>query len=331
MGGRAAAAFKLEHEAARRKAVLLGGLTADVATAAAGLGLPIVLLKFAALRASGRVADGWRGAGDVDVLVASARSHALAEALGTVGLRDAGFPGEAHQLPQLRDADGRAVEVHVHLPGLRLRPGGPMATADALAAAGLLQRLDLPGECSLPLLHVMAAHALVHGLAQHGFAPGGYPAFRLVGDLIALGAHEDGGPIATAALPFVADEVAPDEMAAAVALAARLARGDAALFEEAGTPEAVLLRHFVAGILDGDYRRSLRLHGLAGERGGLVGLVRAARNALVLTDAQIDVVYGPPRWRLGYLGRRLVRPFDLAWRAARYAAAGARVRRRRRC
>jgi hypothetical protein len=298
-----------------------------VATAAASIGVPIVLLKFAALRASGRVADGWRGAGDVDVLVASDHSRALAEALGKLGLRDAGFPGEAHQLPQLRDADGRAVEVHVHLPGLRLRPGGSMATVDALAAAGPLQRVDLPGDCSVPLPHVMAAHAVVHGIAQHGFAPGGYPAFRVVGDLIALGAHEDGGAIARAALPLVADEVAPDEMAAAVALATRLARADAALFGDVASPEAVLLRHFVAGILDEDYRRSLRLHGLA-EGGGIAGLVRAAWHALALTDAQIDVVYGPPRSRLGYLGRRLARPFDLVRRVARYAAAGVRVRRR---
>jgi len=57
-------------------------------------------------------------------------------------------------------------------------------------------------------------------------------------------------------------------------------------------------------------------------------LVRAAR-ALVLTDAQIDIVYGPTRSRLGYMGRRLARPFDLVRRIVRYAAAAARVRLRR--
>ncbi len=325
VGARTASAFTLEHEAARRAAALLGELGAEVARVAASLGLPIVLLKFAALRASGRVADGLRVAGDVDVLAPPDRAAALAAALGTLGMTPAGFPGEAHQLPQLHDESGRRVEVHVHVPGVHVSPGAPPATIDALASNRLLQRTGLPGECSVPLPHVMTAHAVVHGLAQHGFAPDAYPALRLVGDLIALGAHEEGGALVRAALPLVAAEVAPDEMEAAVALATRLARADATLFEPGPSLDATLLRHMAAGRLDEDYGRSLRLRG----RGALGGSLARAARALVLTDAQIDVVYGPPRSRLGYLGRRLARPFDLVRRAVRYAAAAARVRLRR--
>jgi hypothetical protein len=321
----------LEHDAARRGAALLGGLTTEVATVAAGLEIPIVLLKFAALRASGRLQDGLRGASDVDILAPAARARELAVALGALGLRPAGFPGEDHQLPQLRDDAGRAVEVHVHVPGLRVAPGGPSATLEALADAALLQRTDLPGECWIPLPHVIAAHAVVHALAQHGFAPGAYPAFRLVGDLIALGAHEDGGALARAACPLAAGAVSSDELEASVTLATRLSRADTALLlEPAASPEGVLLRHSVAGVLDEDYQRSLRLQGLGAEVAGLGSLVRVARHAIFLTDTQIDAVYGRPRSRLGYLGRRLARPLDLVRRAARYAGAAMRVRRRQR-
>jgi hypothetical protein len=329
VGARAAAAFKLENEAARRQARLLGGLTADVAAAAAALGVPIVLLKFAALRESGFVADGLRGAGDVDVLAPADRARALVDALGAIGLVPAGFEGNEHQLPQLRDEAGRTVEVHRNVPGLRLRAGGPAATAFGLAAAGLLRRLDLPGDCSAPLPHVMAAHVVAHGLVQHGLALGGYPAFRIPADLIALGAHEDGGALGRAAQPLVEDEVAPDEMRAAVALAARLARGDNGLLDDRAAPEAALLRHFLASALDPDYRDSLRLRQLTAKGKGAGSLLRVARRALVLTDAQLDAIYGRSGSRLRRRVLRAARPFDLAWRAAKYVAGSLRLRWRR--
>jgi hypothetical protein len=287
-----------------------------------------VLLKFAALRESGLVADGFRGAGDVDVLAPPDHAPALAGALSGLGLRPAGFPAEAHQLPLLRDAKGRAVEVHVQVPGLRVAADPGSATVAALDRAGLLRRLDLPGGCSAPVPHALAAHAVVHALGQHGLAPESYPLLRLVVDLVALGAHADERALARRALPLVEGAVTAAEMDAAVALAARLAGGDRTVFDDAGAAEAVLLRHVVAGVLDPDYRASLRLRGLSGG-GGPAGFLNAARHALVLTDAQIDVVYGPPRSRLGYVGRRLARPFDLMWRLVRYAAAGRRLRRRR--
>jgi hypothetical protein len=48
-----------------------------------------------------------------------------------------------------------------------------------------------------------------------------------------------------------------------------------------------------------------------------------------LTRAQVDMIYGRPRTELGYLGRRLARPLDLAWRLGRYAASAIRLRLRR--
>jgi hypothetical protein len=328
VGARSAAAFRLEYEEARRRAALLGRLTANVAAVAA-LSVPLVLLKFAALRESGGIADGLRGAGDVDILVPDDRAPALADALGAIGLVPAGFEGEEHQLPQLRDAGGGAVEIHRHVPALRLGADAPSATAERLAAAGLLGCVDLPGDCRVPLPHVLAAHVVAHGLVQHGLSLGGYPAFRVAADLIALGAHEDGGALAGAALPLVEDEVAPDEMAALLALSARLARGDTSLLDDRTAPEAALLGHFLASALDSDYCRSLRLRRLMARGREPGGILRAARRAVVLTDAQVDAIYGPSRSPFHRRVRHLARPFDLAWRTLKYGAAGVRLRWRR--
>jgi hypothetical protein len=178
----------------------------------------------------------------------------------------------------------------------------------------------------------MAAHAIGHAIAHHGFSPHTYVALRMVADLIDLGAHSDDGHLGRAAAPLVAGEVAPDEIAASLALAARLARGDLS-FLEPGTgssPEGVLLRHFVAGRLDEDYRRALGWRRIGARVHGPFSLAAGVRHSLVLTDTQIDVIYGRPRSRLGYLGRRLARPFDLVRRAARYGAGHLRVRLKRR-
>jgi hypothetical protein len=327
VGGRTAAAFVLEHDRARARATLLGELAWDVAAAAQGKRMPVALLKFAALRETGRVADGLRGAGDVDVLAPPEQAGALVAALEARGFASAGFPAEDHQLPQLRDGRG-AVEVHVHVPGVRLAPDGLPATFGALLGAGLLEPVpSLPGECFVPAPAALVAHAVVHALAQHASAPDGYAALRLVGDLVALGAHED-PRLVDAAWPLAQGEVTRDEVDAAVALAARLARGDEALFSASSSesPEGVLLRHFVAGRLDAGYAARLRIAGAAGSSRGcrVAGLAREAWRALVLTDAQIDVIYGRPRSRAGYLARRLLRPLDLLRRAARHGWAAAR-------
>jgi hypothetical protein len=51
-----------------------------------------------------------------------------------------------------------------------------------------------------------------------------------------------------------------------------------------------------------------------------VRFARSVLDAVFLSNAQIDAIYGPPRHPLGYLGRRLARPFDLLRRLGRYSA-----------
>jgi hypothetical protein len=124
-------------------------------------------------------------------------------------------------------------------------------------------------------------------------------------------------------------DVSPAETAAACGLTRRLAAGED-LADWPPGPEEELLRHILAGRLDPAYADALRL-GLfrpqPSERSRPVQLARALLGALFLTDAQIAAVYGAPRSRLGLLGRRLARPFDLLLRLGSYGARWLRLRR----
>src|SRR5206468_11377282 len=104
------------------------------------------------------------------------------------GSVEADLPAHEHQLRPLVHASGCLVEVHTVLLGVRLTRGAS-ATLDALEAGGLLAAApSLPQAARIPLPEVMIAHALAHGIAQHGLAPHKYPLMRMVADLVDLGA-----------------------------------------------------------------------------------------------------------------------------------------------
>jgi hypothetical protein len=325
VGEEAAEGFARDRRSAAAVGMRLMEEVRRVAVVAAPLGIPLVLLKFAALEGTGLLAPGSRGACDVDLLAPGGRVRELWEALAAAGWRGSGLPEAEHQLPALVRPEGGAVEIHRHLPGVRLE-GTASADHRALERLGMLRPLPgLPGRCAAPEPEVLAAHALVHGLGQHGYWPASYPLLKMVADLIDLDA------LGGRALSWVARDVPPPEAAAARRLVHRLAAGeDPAGWPPEGNDEEVLLRHLLAGRLDPGYEQALRL-GLfrpqPSERSRPVQLARAVLGALFLTDAQIDAVYGAPRTRLGYLGRRLARPFDLLWRLGSYGARWARLRR----
>ena len=327
LGEETAAGFAADRRSAAAIGMRLMGEVRRVAAVAAGLGIPLVLLKFAALEAAGLLAAGSRGACDVDLLAPRERVRELWEALAAAGWQGSGLPEAEHQLPALVRPGGGAVEIHRHLPGVR--PEGEAAADHALLVRlGMLRPLlDLPGACATPPPEILAAHALVHGLGQHGYWPASYPLLKMVADLIDLDALTD------RALSWVARDIPPAEAAAARRLAIRLAAGeDPAGWTAAEHGEELLLRHILAGRLHPEYERALRL-GLfrpqPSERSRPVQLARAVLGAAFLTDAQIDAIYGPPRGRLGYLGRRLARPFDLLLRLGSYGARWAKLRRAR--
>ena len=327
LGPEAAAGFRRDRVATAAVEVQLEEVARDLAGAATPLGIPLVFVKFLGLHLAGALLAGSRPACDLDVLVPAAEAPRLQRALAAAGYREADVPEKEHQLPPLRHPGGGVLELHGLLPGVRLGPGRASASCEALADRGLLVPLPAwPGRCSYPVPAVLAAHALVHGIAQHGHFPDAYALLKMVGDLADLGlAGAAGEDLAAELAPWVARDLAAGEIAAARDLSADLAAGREPAPE---SPAGLLLRHILAGRLDPGYLDSLKLglfrHHPSDEPAPL-RLGRSLLRALVLTRGQIDAIYGRPASAWGYLGRRLARPFDLAWRFGRALASTRRL------
>jgi hypothetical protein len=293
---------------------------AEIDRAASSVGAEPAVLKGRALVLAGWTAPGARPSQDLDLLVPARALGDLRRALCARGFREAGSGGYAHQLRPLCAPCGEIVELHRHLPGVRLAPRR-FATWDDLARAGLLapppagSGLDA---VRIPGRELLATHALVHALAQHGLAARG-PGWLLIGDLLDLGAHRD--RVGAAPWPAWIERAASrEEIAAALALAARAAAGERAL---AGDDCAGLLaRHFTACALDADYAEALKARWL-----------EAPLSERPLLAARLGLVaraFVPPapggRAPAGLrLADWLARPFDLARRAARAARAARRT------
>jgi len=228
-------------------------LAAEVTRRAAAQGVELALLKGAALLDRGATPAGGRRLFDLDVLVAPAAGARLAAALDGAGYRTLPEPGERHLAPRAHPELG-LVEIHTRLPGVAI--AGAPATLPALAAAGLCRPADATSGALAPRRELLSAHLLAHALDQHGLSPAGYPALRLYGDLLDLwgpSARPRDGNAAAVELAL-----SPREIAAAHELAAALATGAE---PAAGSDAARLLGHAVAGAIDHDYRRALRVSG----------------------------------------------------------------------
>ncbi len=319
-----------------------------VARVAAQRTVPIAFVKGYALRLLGVVAEGGRGSVDLDVLVPVAAVEGLQTALVEAGFRPADSREREHQLPPLTHPSGGVVELHRLLLGVRvgsLARRGKSATLDALVAADLLVEAPplpgrplWPGGCSIPRRAVLVAHLLAHGIAQHGWEPHGYPAFRMVADLIDLGVAKEEPPEGAAGewpwiLAAVGEELTVGEAEAARRLARQLRAGDLSAGEADPEEEAsaALLHHLLAGALDEEYCRSLRFRLVAQpltDRGAAGGFVRVLRRTLVPTRSEMGRIHGKRLSPAGYLGRLLLRPADLLLRAGRYAISALRLRSR---
>lgn len=254
----------LESELGREPAAALvadRGLQAMAADAAvedarriAASGHPIVLLKGVALIARGVVAPGARALADLDLLVSERELASCAEGLRDLGYVEArGSVASDHQLPALV-RDGRSVDVHRFLPGVRVPGQTGFATIEALDRAGLIEnRPGWPEAVSVPRPPLLAAHAAVHGLAQHGLAPRSYPLTRMLADLVDLRVHAD-PVLAAEAHALVAREIPREEWDELLATCCDLEAGVVA--------DRPLLAHAVFGLLDDDYAASLKLRAL---------------------------------------------------------------------
>ena len=331
LGAEGAGAFLREQAAAAALGLRFLALAGEVAALADPLGLPVIFLKFAALEACHLTLPGARGACDLDLLVPEPGAEALQNALKDRGWRPSGMPASEHQLPPIEHPDGGIVELHRRILGVR--PGGRRsATADSLARRDLLVPLaNLPGRCAAPVREVLAAHALAHGVGQHGWWPASYSPLKMIGDLIDTGFAAD-HDLAARAVALVTRDVSAAEAGALRALCADLVAGSDPLGPgmDHGSGAALFLRHILAGRTDSEYAAALHL-GLfsaqPSDRPPAVRLARTLLHAVFLTRAQVDAIYGPPQGPLGYWGRRLARPFDLVWRLVRYSARLLRLQR----
>ena len=324
LGVIAARAVVSTHGVARLSWEALALLARAACAAAGEVGTSAVILKGTALVLTGVSPPGSRWAGDVDVLVPETHLDPLAAALRAQGFVSVGgLPECEHQLPPLRSPEGGTLELHRFLPGVRLPGERRFATADALVAHQRLRPLDgLPGAL-VPDPVLLSAHALVHGIAQHGFAPGSYPLMRMLADLVDLGWGSGEGPrLEREALALTRRHVSEGEATAARVLCAMLEQGEClpAVLEGGAAPPLRLLAHVMAGALEPRYRESLKLR-VFGSGPSLLprplALVRDVVRSLWPSRARVEALAGRHGSGWDAVVLRLERPFELAWRAFR--------------
>ncbi|HQR65939.1 MAG TPA: nucleotidyltransferase family protein [Thermoanaerobaculia bacterium] len=290
-------------------------------------GIPVAFLKGMALRLSGFVRLGWRAAGDIDLLVPPERLEELRAALLAEGFVSSDLPGCEHQLPPLHHPSGMMVELHRHIPGLRLDAGRGSATFHDLERAGLLERgAEVPEGSFVPAKTVLTGHCLVHGLVQHGLAPESYPPFRTVADLVDLGFA---GEAEAAPESFKLDRLDAEAVGTARDLVRGLREGFDPGMVVGDSPRSRLLRHFVVGAMDERYCEALKANPryvlTVSEKPVPLAALSALFHALFITRPEVDAIYGRQKSSAGYLFRQLMRPFDLVLRATRYSIQAVRT------
>ncbi len=339
LGAEAATKIRRQRSLATAQELRLLETLAAVDAAAADLRVPYAPLKGQALVLGGFAPEGGRPSSDLDLLVPEGKLDALQKELVRRGLEVAGEAYE-HQAPALRHASGGVVELHRIVPGVRLE-AKKSATFEALAAAELLgppvapMRFRPRGDLRLPRRELLAAHALAHGIAQHGLAPAAFPGFLFLADLVDLAFRGSGGRATLATIaPWIARDVSFEEAEAALALATALAAADATLFDPPRSSARLLLDHFHAGLTDPRYATSLKTRLLErplSDKPQTVAKAELLAKTLVPARQKAIGTSAEGETWLAYLGRLAGRPFELVrrWRKARAAQAAQRAGRPR--
>lgn len=309
---------------ASTRLVALGRLVGRVA---GGAGIRVVPLKHVALCEGGVTSPAARGAVDADLLVADADAARLVEALARAGLRSTGDGARDHQHRPLVHGRGGLLELHRTIPGVRASPEGRELDLEAVVLHGFAEEAGAGSPLPLaPRPRLLLAHALAHGLYQHGLAPDAYSAFKLLADAADLRAAH-GAALLGEAFPLVSSVVHADDASAAWELPALLAEGDLeAVFSRPASPEARLLAHFVRGAFEPDYVEALKLRAATAPRAGrgpVRGLLRNAWEAVAIGPSQARVLYGADT-PAKYAAALALRPFHLGVKLVRYAAAALR-------
>jgi hypothetical protein len=334
--GPVAREFDLDRARAAAMGLTVAHLIERVVEISSEAGPGLALLKYAALDALGRLAPGGRSVSDLDILLSPPAGERLQAALIARGFRPSALSPPEQQLPALEGSppDAGVIEIHRCVLGVRLT-GGRSASLEDLKRANLFTSTSSWGVAVLvPRPEILVAHAIVHGLAQHGWSPRSYPWFRMMADLIDLGlADPAGAELAAAASAWIGQDVRRSEVEALRFLAAGLVAGrDLTEWACSAGPEVSLLRHGVAGRLVPEYEARLHLalfRSQPTDAGRLRRVLRLMLRTVWLSRPQVDAIYGPPRSSGGYWTRRLMRPFDLLARSARSLRGAVHLRSRR--
>lgn len=316
------AALDEDFHANVAKEALLAQAWREIARVAGSRGVPVVAVKFAALRLSNVVAPGTRVVSDVDVLLRKADARSFWQALLGAGFQRTHTHGYAHQLEALVGPYGAVVDLHVHLPGVMLVEAGE-ATADQLIARGLVTQSK--SSFLVPQLELLAAHAVSHALAQNRSTPQTYSPLRMVADVMDLRRAQ--ADVLSAARKYLAPDLA-SICEVLERLCGFLSEGRLDGNEFDGSAEQTLLRHCIAARLDLEYSERLRAGGLAQKfrDGSPLEIARYLADLLYPSSPALDVLYGPAVGPLARLRRRLFRPIDLTLRAARGWRLGQKTR-----
>lgn len=304
--------FSDDYYANVAKGTLLMQAHQEIARIAEQRKVPLIAVKFGALRLAGIIDVGARMVADLDILLPPARARELWQALLAAGFSRTNSHEYPHQLEALAGPHGAFIDLHVHLPGVLLERGG-FATAEQLFAHGLL--VPTSAGVLVPTASVLAAHAIAHGLVQNRSTPQTYSPLRMLADLMDLRRVEP------EVLRNAASYLAPQLMETCHTLERLCLCLAGSRFDEtsfAGTREQLLLRHCVAARLDFDYAERLRAGGLAykfEDGSSKLDIARYLANLVYPAEAALDSLYGPARGTFDRIRRRLLRPVDLAVRA----------------
>jgi Uncharacterised nucleotidyltransferase len=329
LSGRVAKRFGLTSDTARLSALnrelladyhnnlaveaLLAHAQARIATLAAQLGVPLIALKFAALRLSNVIIPGTRVTGDLDLLVPQSVAKEFWRALLDAGFSRTRTRAYPHQLEALADPYGAVVELHLHLPGVFV--DGRLATAPSLISRQLA--FAGAGPIWLPDYGLLAAHAIAHALVQNRATPQSYSPLRMIADLQDL---QRAQPNAVAlAKSYLSPALRPicDALAS---LCDFLGGGVFTGPDFEGTSAQTLLWHCIAAREDERYAERLRSQGLLNklrEGSSSVEIAHFVVGALFPSEAELDALYGPAGNGLARVWRRSRRPLDLTTRVVR--------------
>jgi len=255
----AARAFAQHRLAVRAGNRALVGTLQRVAQTAATLGIPLVLLKFAALTALKVIEEGDRDARDIDILVGAEDADRLWQRLVELGFAPVVARRNTEHLPGLLAADRSIVELELRVKGLSLAANSGAARKPITLAELRRENLLLPTpfpDCWTLAPELLAAHATVHALLQHGNTPG-YPGMRLLTDLSDLRKRYEILPEATQR--FVSEQTSHTLMHSALAVTEMLEVAEPSARLEQEAEPALILRHVIAASCDADYQRSLPL------------------------------------------------------------------------